>query len=57
LTESKRKTWFGGYQTSVKDGGDQIEYADQDPRINAMYEQDALRAGFEVRMSQFLKAA
>ncbi|MFM9969546.1 MAG: cupin domain-containing protein [Burkholderiales bacterium] len=55
FTESKRKTWFGGYQTSVKDGGDQIEYADQDPRIHQMYVEDARRGGFEVHMSEFIK--
>lgn len=56
FTESKRKTWFGGYQTSVKDGGDQIEYEDQDPRINRMYEEEARKGGFDVKMSSFVKA-
>jgi len=57
FTESKRNTWFGGYQTSVKDGGDQIEYADQDPRIHRMYEREAKDNDFEVRMSSFIRAS
>jgi gentisate 1,2-dioxygenase len=56
FTDSKRKTWFGGYQTSVKQGGDQIEYEDQDPRIHQMYEDEARKAGFEVKMFDFVKA-
>lgn len=55
FTDSKRKTWFGGYQTSLKDGGDQIEYEDQNPRIHAMYEEEARRGGFEIRMNAFIK--
>lgn len=56
FTESKRKTWFGGYQTSVKDGGDQIEYGDQDPRIHRMYEEEAKAKGFSIQMSEFLRS-
>lgn len=56
FTESKRKTWFGGYQTSTKDGGDQIEYEDQDPRIHRMYEEEAKKARFKIEMDAFIKA-
>ena len=55
FTESKRVTWFGAYQTSVKDGGDQIEYEDQDPRIHEMYIEEGRKVGFEVKMDGFIK--
>ena len=50
FTEGKRKALFGGVSTSVKQGGDQIEYEDQDPRIHRRYEEVTRRAGVEVRM-------
>jgi uncharacterized RmlC-like cupin family protein len=53
FTESKRKSLFGGVSTSVKKGGDQIEYEDQDPRIHRLYEQATKQAGVKVQMSQF----
>jgi gentisate 1,2-dioxygenase len=36
---------------SVKNGGDQIEYADQDPRIHAMFEQELARKGLKPKMN------
>ena len=54
FTESKRKSLFGGVSTSLKNGGDQIEYADQSPRIHQMYEDATRTAGVAVRMSAFL---
>ena len=33
FTEGKRRALFGGVSTSVKQGGNQIEYADQSPRV------------------------
>jgi len=36
----------------VKSGGNQIEYADQDPRIHAMFEQELGRKGLTARMNQ-----
>ena len=35
--EAKRDIWAGKVDTSVKDGGAQIEYQDQDPRIHALW--------------------
>jgi hypothetical protein len=45
VTESKRKTMFGGVSTSVKKGGDQIEYEDQSPRIHSMYAEETAKNG------------
>ena len=53
FTESKRKSLFGGVSTSVKKGGDQIEYEDQDPRIHQLYEQATKKAGVKAQMAQF----
>lgn len=53
LTESKRKSLFGGVSTSLKDGGDQIEYANQSPRIQQLYEEATARSGVTPRMSAF----
>ncbi len=53
FTESKRKSLFGGVSTSLKDGGDQIEYADQSPRIQQLYEEATARSGVTPRMAAF----
>lgn len=37
---------------SVKNGGNQIEYADRDPRIHVMFEQELARKGLTMKMSQ-----
>jgi hypothetical protein len=37
----------------VKSGGDQIEYADQDPEIHRMFLQECKRRGAPVKMSVF----
>ena len=50
FTEGKRKALFGGVSTSVKKGGDQIEYEDQSPRIHEMYVEEAGKNGVEVKM-------
>jgi quercetin dioxygenase-like cupin family protein len=55
FTESKRKSLFGGVSTSLKQGGDQIEYADQSPLIHRLYEDATRRSGVTVRMAQFLQ--
>jgi hypothetical protein len=41
---------------SVKLGGDQIEYEDQDPAIHRMFVDDAARHGVEVKMDEFVAA-
>jgi oxalate decarboxylase/phosphoglucose isomerase-like protein (cupin superfamily) len=50
FTESKRKSKAGAAYLSVKLGGDQIEYADQSPRIAELYKAATDQLGVEVRM-------
>jgi uncharacterized RmlC-like cupin family protein len=52
FTEDKRKT-FAGMDVSVRDGGRQIEYEDEDPRIREIYAAELGEAGIEMRMQQF----
>jgi hypothetical protein len=39
---------------SVKEGGDQIEYEDQDPRIHRTWLEDMRRNNAEPRMEKFI---
>ncbi len=55
FTEDKRRT-FMGMDVSVKDGGRQIEYEDQDPRIHQLYVEELRRRGIEPRMEEVLAA-
>ena len=50
FTESKRKSLFGGVSTSVKQGGDQIEYADQSPRVHELFKRETAKNGVTARM-------
>jgi hypothetical protein len=52
FTEDKRRT-FNGMDVSVKDGGRQIEYEDQDPRIHRTYVEEAEKHGFTPKMDAF----
>jgi uncharacterized RmlC-like cupin family protein len=49
FTEDKRKT-FMGMDVSVRAGGRQIEYEDEDPRIRELYATELAQAGIEMRM-------
>jgi hypothetical protein len=51
----KRKT-FAGMDVSVKVGGRQIEYEDEDPRIRRMYEDALGRNGVPSHMSEVIPA-
>jgi hypothetical protein len=42
---------------SAKAGGNQIEYADQDPRIHRMFVERCHANGVEVKMDEFFAAA
>jgi hypothetical protein len=48
----KKKT-FLGMDVSVKDGGRQVEYEDQDPSIHGMYVDELGTHGIAPRMDQF----
>lgn len=55
FTESKRKSLFGGVSTSLKKGGDQIEFEDQSPRIHELFVEETKKAGVEVTLPGFAK--
>src|ERR1700720_987698 len=49
FAEDKKKT-FWGMDVSIKDGGRQVEYEDQDPRIHRTYIDELARVGIAPRM-------
>ena len=51
FTADKRHV-FMGMDVSVKDGGCQIEYEDQDPRIHGIYLEELAKHGVTVRHGQ-----
>jgi mannose-6-phosphate isomerase-like protein (cupin superfamily) len=52
--EEQRVALSGGSSTSLKQGGNQIEYQDQPPHVHEMFEQEMQKAGVEVRMKKFI---
>jgi hypothetical protein len=46
-----------GTDESIKSGGDQIEYDDEDPKIRKMFEEELAREGIQSRMDTVIKAA
>ncbi len=56
FSEDKKKT-FLGMDVSVKDGGRQIEYEHQDPRIHRIFEQELEMHGHRPRMDEVLAGA
>jgi quercetin dioxygenase-like cupin family protein len=53
MTRERRMTGSKA-AVSVKEGGNQIEYEDQDPRIHQMYLDDMAKHGAQSKMSQFI---
>ena len=53
FTQAKRHV-FNGMDVSVQDGGCQIEYADQDPRIHATYLEELGKHGVASGMGKFI---
>jgi quercetin dioxygenase-like cupin family protein len=49
-----RKAGYEKMDMSVKDGGNQIEYQDEDPRILGLYEQECAKNGVTSRMHEFV---
>ncbi len=45
---------YRGIDVDVKTGGNQIEYADQDPRIHELYKSELMKVGIAPRMSAFV---
>ncbi len=54
FVEDKRKLFAGSVDTSVAEGGDQIEYEDQDPRIHGIWLQEIEKNGVESRMGEYI---
>jgi uncharacterized RmlC-like cupin family protein len=56
MTQGKRDIWGpqGNFAKPVDEGGMQIEYADQDPRIHEIWLKEMFEAGLEPRMGAFL---
>jgi hypothetical protein len=44
----------GAVSTSIKEGGDQIEYEDQDPRIHALWLKEMKKHNVEPKMEKFI---
>jgi uncharacterized RmlC-like cupin family protein len=53
FTADKRKT-FMGMDVSLKEGGRQIEYEDQNPAIHELYAKELAKTGAEMRMQDFV---
>ncbi len=63
FTSQKRNTMIGAAgdkrqrsSLGIKDGGQQIEYVDQDPRIHALWLKEIAQAGVEPRMEKYIAA-
>ncbi|HEY3919550.1 MAG TPA: hypothetical protein VGL83_17310 [Stellaceae bacterium] len=56
FTLARRQEILGAkvaFSTSTKDGGDQIEYADQDPRIHPLFLEEMEKHGIAAKMDRF----
>lgn len=47
---------YEGMDKSVEDGGFQVEYEDEDPRIHELFKSELAKLGIESRMGEFLGA-
>jgi len=56
MTQGKKDIWGpdGMFAKGVEEGGMQIEYEDQDPRIHALWLREMAAAGVEPRMKAFI---
>jgi hypothetical protein len=54
FTTDKRRA-FLGVDVDVKEGGSQIEYQDQDPRIHALYLAELAKHGVASKMAEFVE--
>ena len=57
MTQGKRDIWAptGNFAKPVEEGGMQIEYADQDPRIHKLWLEEMTKAGVDPKMDRFHK--
>ena len=54
FVSNARKLGYENMDKSVKEGGNQIEYQDEDPRILEQYERECGRNGVSSRMRQLV---
>jgi hypothetical protein len=52
FVSNARKSSYENMDKSVKDGGNQVEYEDEDPRILELYERECAKNGVQSRMRQ-----
>lgn len=51
---AEKRNLFQGVDVSVRDGGRQIEYADQDPRIHAIYLEELAKHSVKSEMGKYI---
>ena len=56
-TLADKRATFMGMDVSVKEGGRQIEYEDEDPRIRRIYEDELRKRGIRSRMDEVFAPA
>lgn len=54
LLKMKREIWDVGVDKDVKEGGAQVEYEDQDPRVHQIWLDEIARHGVSSRMGPFI---
>ncbi len=57
FVDSKRKLFGGGVDTSVEEGGNQIEYENQDPRIHEIYLSELAKNQVQSKMGEIIDEA
>ncbi len=55
-TVADKRATFMGMDVSVEEGGRQIEYEDEDPRIRRIYEEELRKNGVPSRMQEYMPA-
>jgi hypothetical protein len=50
----KRDIWTVGVDKDVKDGGAQVEYEDQDPRVHQIWLDEIAKHGVDSAMAPFI---
>jgi quercetin dioxygenase-like cupin family protein len=55
VLESKNRS-YDGMDVSQKEGGNQVEYEDEDPRVAQLYERELAKRGLKSRMREYLGA-
>ena len=54
LTQIKRNMWDVEVDKNMEEGGAQVEYKDQDPRIHALWLDEIAKSGVTSRMGRFI---